>query len=241
VPWRTHLQTGPTEQIWLSQTARSRIRTRRVSAGPSLRILPVSGFLASEERGHVPEIDLDQISQSYFARIHRAALVLTGNPWDADDLAQETFLVVSRQPGRFEGRSGVYTWLYGILLNLERHRRRQYGIRSRNLRVLWHNEVEQTRVEPSADEVVEVDEWKRSLWSFVARLPEGQRQSLVLRYSEHLRYDEIAAILDCPLGTVKSRIHHGLAALKSMLGAADADMPQIPLKSPTPENRSHAV
>ena len=44
--------------------------------------------------------------------------MLTGNPWDADDLAQETFLVVARRGADFEGRSSLYTWLYGILLNL---------------------------------------------------------------------------------------------------------------------------
>ena len=41
--------------------------------------------------------------------------------WDADDLAQETFMVLARQGSHFEGRSSVYTWLYGILLNLDRH------------------------------------------------------------------------------------------------------------------------
>ena len=46
---------------------------------------------------------------NYFDRIHRAALVLTGNPWDADDLAQETFLIFSRQGGSFDVRSSLYT------------------------------------------------------------------------------------------------------------------------------------
>ena len=56
----------------------------------------------------VAELDIQQVSDEYFARIHRAALVMTGNPWDADDLAQETFLVLSGSAARFEGRSSLY-------------------------------------------------------------------------------------------------------------------------------------
>ena len=162
-------------------------------------------------------IDVDQASREYFARIHWAALVLTGNPWDADDLAQETFLVLASSGQAFEGRSSTYTYLYGILLNLERRNRRRAGMQKRKLRVLWDNEPRQRTV-PAAETSIEVSEWKSSLWAVVARLPDGQRQALVLRFSEHLRYDEIAEVLGCPVGTVKSRIFNGLATLREMLG-----------------------
>ena len=103
--------------------------------------------------------------------------MLTGNPWDADDLVQETFLVLVRQGGTFAGRSRLYTWLYGILLNLERRDRRRSSIGRRKLRVVWDDEPQDHRTMPAADAVVEVTEWKKSLWSFVARLPDGQRQA----------------------------------------------------------------
>jgi RNA polymerase sigma-70 factor (ECF subfamily) len=164
----------------------------------------------------VTEFEIQQVSEQHLPRIHRAALVLTGNPWDADDLAQETFLALARSSERFEGRSRVYTWLYGILLNLDRRRRRRRGTWQRKLRVLWAGECDE-RAAPPAETAIEVGEWKRSLWAEVARLPDGQRQALVLRFSEQLRYDEIAAVLGCPLGTVKSRIFHGLAALRERL------------------------
>lgn len=178
-----------------------------------------------------PPLDIDEIIQQYFPRIHRAALVLCGNPWDADDLAQETFLVLSRQLDRFEGRSSLYTYLYGILLNLDRRERRRYGMRRRKLQVLWDNEPSQPRTTPSADTSAEVKEWKNSLWGRVAQLPDGQRQALVLRFSEQLPYDEIATALECPLGTVKSRIFHGLLALRKLLEEAGEDariMPEHP-------------
>ncbi|HEY1068540.1 MAG TPA: RNA polymerase sigma factor, partial [Pirellulales bacterium] len=163
-------------------------------------------------------IDVRKATEEHFARIHRAALVLTGNPWDADDLAQETFLELSRLGDRYEGKSGLYTWIYGILLNLDRRRRRRVGLWRRKLSILWGGEtVEKTA--PPAETRVEVAEWKSSLWAEVAQLPDGQRHALVLRFSEHLSYEDVATVLNCPVGTVKSRIHHGLAALRERLGA----------------------
>jgi len=182
----------------------------------------------SSTNGSPAPLDVEQTIQQYFPRIHRAALVLSGNPWDADDLAQETFLVMARQIQQFEGRSSLYTWLYGILLNLDRRERRRYGLRRRKLQVLWDNEPTQPRTTPAAETAVEVTEWKNSLWARVAKLPDGQRQALVLRFSEQLRYDEIAEALDCPLGTVKSRIFHGLLALRQVMEAEGEDARQLP-------------
>jgi RNA polymerase sigma-70 factor, ECF subfamily len=181
----------------------------------------------------VAKLDINSASQEHFARIHRAALILTGNPWDADDLAQETFLVLAKRYDDFKGRSSLYTWLYGILLNLERRERRRLGIHRRKLQVLWNNEPSEQSSSPAAEVPIEVAEWKRSLWARVAKLPDPQRQSLVLRYSERLSYDEIAEVLECPLGTVKSRIFNALAGLRAMMadeaGAAEA-APAHPLE-----------
>ncbi len=184
-------------------------------------------------------INIDETTRTYFDRIHRAALVLCGNPWDADDLAQETFLILARQGGSFEGRSSIYTWLYGILLNLDRRERRRWGMRRRKLRVVWDSQPAPEAVSPRADAAAEVKEWKNSLWGRVAQLPEGQRQALVLRFSEGLRYEEIAEAMDCPLGTVKSRIFHGLAALRRVLEAEGEDSRRLPA-FPS-EDLSHAV
>ncbi len=175
----------------------------------------------------VSPLEIAETSQLYHARIHRAALVLTGNPWDADDLAQETFLTLARGSDRFAGRSAVYTWLYGILLNLERRERRRIGARRRKLQVLWGNEASEERAAPAAETSLEVSEWKKSLWAKVAELPDGQRQALVLRFSERLSYDQIAQAMECPLGTVKSRIFNGLASLRELLDA-DNDVALVP-------------
>jgi RNA polymerase sigma-70 factor (ECF subfamily) len=176
----------------------------------------------------VAKLDVEQITQQYFSRVHRAALVLTGNPWDADDLAQETFLVLARQQDRFQGRSSIFTWLYGILLNLDRRERRKHGTRRRKLQVLWDNEPASERTSPAAETAIEVSEWKNSLWAWVHRLPDGQRQALVLRFSEGLQYEEIAGVLECPLGTVKSRIFHGLAGLRRLMSDQGEELRLLP-------------
>ena len=189
----------------------------------------MAGWLTcSNSDGAVIELDVRNAIEEHFPRIHRAALMLTGNPWDADDLAQETFLVLARQASCFAGRSSLYTWLYGILLNLERHERRRNGLHRRKLQVLWDGEPAEGRAIPAADVGAEVAEWKKSLWSFVARLPDGQRQALVLRFSERLAYHEIAEVLGCPLGTVKSRIFNGLVTLREMLETEGADTRMVP-------------
>ena len=59
-------------------------------------------------------------------------------------------------------------------------------------------------------------------------MPDGQRQTLVLRFSEGLQYHEIAEALECPLGTVKSRIYHGLMALRRLLEDENDDVRKTP-------------
>ncbi len=154
--------------------------------------------------------------------------MLTGNPWDADDLTQETFLVMARDAHRFEGRSSLYTWIYGIMLNLDRRSRRQRGMHQTKLRVLWSGESRAKSTVPAAETSVEVAEWKRSLWAHVSELSDGQRHALLLRFSEHMSYQEIAEALDCPLGTVKSRIFNGLSALRQTISETHADLRDRP-------------
>ncbi len=183
--------------------------------------------------------DVAQASQQYFERIHRAALILTGNPWDADDLTQETFLVLARQPQGFSGRSTLYTWLYGVLLNLERRERRRQGMRRRKLRVLWDGQPDGPCMAPAAEASLEVAEWKEGLWGQVAKLPDAQRQVLVLRFGGRLSYEEIAQTLACPIGTVKSRMFNGLAGLRELMDSRKQDWITIPAHPA--EDLSHAL
>ena len=179
-----------------------------------------SSFTSSTKEPFVSRVNVEQATSEHFARIHRAALVLSGNIWDADDLAQETFLVLSRNHEKFRGQSNLYTWLYGVLLNLDRKRREKRGLRRRKMQDMVDRAQSETP-SPPADARAEASEWKSSLWSRVAELPTAQHQTLVLRFSQGLRYEDIAEAMDCPLGTVKSRIYHGLNALRQLLDESE--------------------
>ena len=165
----------------------------------------------------VDEQEFEQMVAVVYPRIRRAALLLSkGNVWDADDLAQETLLQAAWSWSKFNGNSRVETWLYSILLNQHRRHQRSTGRMLRR----WLGWLERNRhdsTHESADSGLLAKEWKANLWDAVSRLPEPQRETVVLRYSEGLSYEEIAQVLKCPLGTVKSRLHLAMTSLQKGL------------------------
>jgi RNA polymerase sigma-70 factor (ECF subfamily) len=175
----------------------------------------------------VSEAELELLVDRHYGRIHRAALVMTGNVWEADDLAQETFLQALRSWRRFAGQSRVETWLYAILINQRRRRLRTRQRAERRLLRWLHWAWTPPELE-KPERGMELDEWRQSVWRHVAELPEAQRHAMVLRYSEELTHDEIAQVLGCPVGTVKSRLHHALAALRRKLNDEGESLHQGP-------------
>jgi RNA polymerase sigma-70 factor, ECF subfamily len=111
--------------------------------------------------------------------------------------------------------------------------------------VLWDRDrrPDEPPSTPPAETPLEVAEWKQGLWGQVARLPDGQRQALVLRFAERLSYEEIARVMQIPLGTVKSRLFHGLAALRELLaGQSDESIAAGRFgAAPRAEDLSHAL
>ena len=160
-------------------------------------------------------LDVEQAVRDHLPRLYRAALLLTGDPWEADDLAQEVFLVAASCPERFSGRCAPYTWLYGILLNLNRRRRRRSRLRQRKLRLLSQHRPSALPEQASAR--VQQQEFQGTLWALVHKLPAAQREAVVLRFAEQLKYEEIAQVMQCPLGTVKSRLYHALRTLRAWM------------------------
>jgi RNA polymerase sigma-70 factor (ECF subfamily) len=172
----------------------------------------------------------ESIVEQNYARVLRSALVLTGNAWEAEDLAQETFLEACRSRGRFAGRSQVGTWLHAILFNLHRRRLRS-GQRRKKRWLTWFARFSKSTVQ-AADHAVELEEWRNSVWAAVAALPELQRYAIVLRYADGATYEEISEVLGCPVGTAKSRVHHGLVALqKKFAGRTERVADELPAVS----------
>src|SRR5580704_10253932 len=157
----------------------------------------------------------------YYPRIRRAALLLSnGNPWDADDLAQETVLQAARGWSRFRGESQTGTWIYAILVRQHRRRRRTDG-RSWRRWLTWFEKTPANSPPAAPDQRLLGEERRDNVWAAVASLSETQREAVVLRYAEGLTYEEIAQATSCPIGTVKSRLHQALAALQKMLAQCE--------------------
>jgi len=173
----------------------------------------------------VDEQDFERLVTLYYPRIRRAALLLSGgNEWEADDLAHETLLQAARGWSRFSGRSQEMTWLYSILLNQHRRGRRS----ARRLWRRWLGWLERKPGDESSgvpEHKLIAEEWNTSLWNAVSLLPEAQRESVVLRFAEGLSYEDIGQVLGCPVGTVKSRLHHALATLHQTLSAHELPFP----------------
>ena len=152
----------------------------------------------------------DQIVEMYAETVWYSARALCGNDHDADDLVQETFVEAWKALPRFKEECRFFPWLIGIL----KHR---FLKSVRKPRPSVGGEVAAAHLSSREIEplfVTERAEDARILQVALNALPEEHRLVLELRFFAGLALDEIATLLDCPLGTVKSRLHNGLEKLR---------------------------
>lgn len=157
-------------------------------------------------------------------RLFRVAVLMVGSGADAEDVTQKTLLKAWQSRSRFDGRSNVYTWLYRILVNVCKD-----GFKSRARAERWLErrapESEPRADLPSAETLLEQRERDTRLRRALGQLAPRWREVLVLRHFEELSYEEIAAMLDCPVGTVRSRLSTARARLRAELtGGPEAEM-----------------
>jgi RNA polymerase sigma-70 factor (ECF subfamily) len=167
----------------------------------------------------------------YLEPLYAAALRLTRNRADAEDLVQDTVVKALRFSHRFEPGTNLRAWLYTILHNTWRNRRRDAARGT--------VEVDSTRVEEAAlhvepgiaetpERILLRETLDADLQAALDALPEAFREAVWLRDVEELTYAEIAKVLDIPLGTVMSRISRGRRLLFQALA-----QPEVSGKSGT--------
>ncbi len=154
----------------------------------------------------------DQLVGVYEDRVYQVAFRVTGNREDAWDAAQEAFLNAFRSLPRFRGASAFSTWLHRIAVNaaldLVRRRPPQPHLPLESVAVSGGDEP---------DDAATRSDVQRRITRAIASLPAEQRVVVVLRDLQGLSYEEIAAALRIPAGTVRSRLSRGREALRKHL------------------------
>ena len=170
--------------------------------------------------------DLDrhfrQLVLLYQQRLYSFALRLIGNPQDAEDIVQETFLrsyhALKSYPELKVRAVRLRQWLYTITLNIFRNRQRKSEHQSISLDTSEGSpllEIEDPSSGP--EEETYLHEWRCELEMQLASLSEHYRVAVTLYYFEDLSYVEIAELLNQPVGTVKARVHRALHQLHKAL------------------------
>jgi RNA polymerase sigma-70 factor (ECF subfamily) len=174
-----------------------------------------------------------ELVRKYQDRIHNVCWRLCGNREDACDLTQEVFLRAFEAVETFRGKSGFYTWIYRIAVNLALSQRRRMRVRAAlplDAEKVGHNgegstpQLADPRT-PAPSAGAEAAERHERVAAALAGLDAEYRAALVLRDIEGMDYQEIADVLEVPVGTVKSRIFRGRMALRERL-TGELDFPQ---------------
>ena len=152
--------------------------------------------------------------------IYNVALKITGNPDDAEDVAQEAFIKAYRNLGSFRGESRFSGWLYRLCYNAAMDHIRKN--RDPNLRSLTNDDGSDAELDvadpaPTPEESADRKETQRIVREAVAMLDDDKREILIMREFSGMSYTAIADFLGIEEGTVKSRISRARASLAEIL------------------------
>jgi len=164
----------------------------------------------------------DLLVQKYQHRIGHLIARYVRDTSEVDDVAQEAFIKAYRGLTNFRGDSAFYTWLYRIAINTAKNHLVSAGRRVPDQGV-DASEAEQyesgTMLQETGtpERTLLTDEIRRTVDVAIAALPADLREALTLREMEGLTYEEIAQAMDCPVGTVRSRIFRAREAVDERL------------------------
>jgi RNA polymerase sigma-70 factor, ECF subfamily len=161
-----------------------------------------------------------QLYRRHQAPLFRFALRMTGNAWAAEEIVQDVFMTLVRDPKKYDRERGtVGAFLYGVARNrIMKHLERA----PRDLQ-LPENGADGTTVLPQTIDMrtpahcAEVGERRERVRTAVLELPTEFREAVVLCLLDEMSYEDAARVLDCPIGTIRSRLHRGRALLLAKL------------------------
>ena len=168
----------------------------------------------------------DDLVVRHQQRAFNVAFQLLRDHEDAREVAQDAFVRIYRSMGDFRGDCEFTTWLHQIVVNLARNKHRWWKRRGKHMSVSLDSAVETVDGEvplqvAGSDDAPDVQSVKAEFVELLSRrmseLPQKFREVLVLRNVENLSYEQIAKMLGCSVGTVKSRIARAREALRNSL------------------------
>ena len=173
------------------------------------------------QRGDKTAFDL--LVRKYQHKVVKLVLRYVRNPAEAEDIAQEAFIKAYRALPQFRGDSAFYTWMYRIAINTAKNslasRDRSPIAYDQDLTDPEESHSVQTKLQdPDTPEGMALTEEIRGIVnSAIEGLPEELKTAIVLRELDGLSYEEIAAAMECPVGTVRSRIFRAREAIDKRL------------------------
>ncbi len=157
----------------------------------------------------------------YQDRLYHALLLMVSSPEDARDLTQEAFVHAFRRLDSFRGDAAFYTWLFRIAVNATISFRRKAARQKTGSIDLARDAVGEEPRDPRPDSRpasrIEVEERQKLVRRALSELSEEFRTAIVLTEIEGMSYEEAAGIIECPIGTVRSRIHRARNELREKL------------------------
>lgn len=161
-----------------------------------------------------------QLVVRYQNRLYHTLVHVLGSADEAQDVAQDAFVHAFQKLQSFRGDSAFYSWLFRIALNAAVTRKRKNKRMKASLEAAKDAAgIEPTDEHPTADPsyALEQSERQKLVRHALSQLSEEFRTVLVLKEMEGLKYEEIAEMVECPIGTVRSRIHRARAEMRQKL------------------------
>ena len=167
------------------------------------------------------------LMQRHMSKAYQIAYGILGSREDAEEVAQDGFIRIYRALDKFRGDSEFSTWMYRIIVNQARNRYRWNKRRgaNRTISIDASQDPGDDTITPinlpdgdkTPDEKMIYAEWQTEIAREMKTLPEVNREALFLRNVKHMSYEQIAEVLNCKVGTVKSRIARARDELRRRL------------------------
>ncbi len=164
----------------------------------------------------------DLLISKYQHRIVSLVARYVSDQTEALDVAQEAFIKAYRAIDRFRGDSAFYTWLYRIAINTAKNwlvarKRRPPATDIDAVDAEQYDMASRLKEQGTPENELMREEIKRTVFDTIAELPDDLRTAIMLRELEGMSYEDIAITMDCPIGTVRSRIFRAREAIEEKL------------------------